>query len=165
MQYTLLFALFVAVCSALPAYVKRDPTYSIQLNSETAFCSFLPPNAGDDVGATEDNGIPFCTNSSLGGQVFPDGFIKTAHYVNTDSYVQVTGTMDGSKYSLSNTDGGGQYDNKDVAGVSCNGYKYWVNMLEPDTNLFCIRCCQDQSDCNLGASTYGCERVVPGDYS
>ncbi|KAI8389260.1 hypothetical protein BD560DRAFT_381059 [Blakeslea trispora] len=165
MQYKLVFALFVTLCSALPASVKRSTTYSIQINSDTAFCSFLPPNPGDDVGATENDGKPFCTDSSLGGGAFPDGFIKTAHYASTDNYVQVTGTMDGSKYTLSSSDGGGQYDNKDIKGVSCNDYKYFVNMLEPDTGLFCIRCCQNKSDCNLGASTYGCERIVPGDYS
>ncbi|KAI8091225.1 uncharacterized protein B0P05DRAFT_526627 [Gilbertella persicaria] len=168
MQPTLVlafFALFAAVCSALPAFSKRDPSYTIQLNSETAFCSFLPPNTGDDVGSTENDGKPFCTDDSLGGEAFPTGFIQTAHFASTDDYVQVTGTIDRSKYSLSSSDGGGQYDNKDIDGVVCNGYKYWVNMLEPDANTFCIRCCKNQSDCNLGLSTYGCERVVPGDYS
>lgn len=55
--------------------------------------------------------------------------------------------------------------NMDIKDVTCNGYKYFVNLIEPDANVFCIRCCESQSDCNLGISTYGCERVVPGDYS
>lgn len=54
---------------------------------------------------------------------------------------------------------------EDIDDVTCNGYKYWVNMLEPDVNQYCIRCCKSQSDCNLGLSTYGCERIIPGDYS
>ncbi|KAF1796698.1 hypothetical protein FB192DRAFT_1253523, partial [Mucor lusitanicus] len=139
--------------------------YDIQLQSDTAFCSFMPPHPGDNVGATENDGIPFCTNATLGGQVFPEGFIKTAHFVKTSGYAQVTGTIDRAAYQLDPNDGGGQYDNMDIKDVTCNGYKYFVNLIEPDANVFCIRCCESQSDCNLGISTYGCERVVPGDYS
>ncbi|KAI8078868.1 uncharacterized protein BX664DRAFT_342920 [Halteromyces radiatus] len=164
----LLTLLFVActMVMALPLAQKRSG-YNIQLNSNSAFCSFLPPHPGDDVGGTEDNGIPFCSNSSLSntGKVFPSGFIQSAHYVKKSNYVQVTGRMNRDAYKLKSSDGGGQYDNRDINGVVCNGYKYFVNMLEPDVNQYCIRCCKSQSDCNLGLSTYGCERVVPGDYS
>ncbi|KAI9342977.1 hypothetical protein BD770DRAFT_371599 [Pilaira anomala] len=160
-----LFSLFFYICSAAPTFSKRAPKYTIQVNSGTAFCSFMPPHPGDDVGATENNGIPFCTNASLGGPVFPSGFIKSAHYVGTSTYAQVTGKIDRTKYSLKASDGGGQYDNKDVAPTTCNGYKYFVNLIEPDANIFCIRCCKNQSDCNLGISTYGCARIVPGNYN
>lgn len=163
-------AIFSTVCYALPANIKRgDNTsssgYNINLESDTAFCSFLPPKAGDDVGATENDGIPFCTNSSLGGEEFPAGLIKTAHFVETSDYAQVTGTINRDAYSLSSNDGGGQYDNKDINGVTCNGYKYFVNLVEPSSNTFCIRCCKEQSDCNLGISTQGCSKIVPGDYN
>jgi hypothetical protein len=156
-----LVAFFVLLAQAIPI-VKR--AYSIQIKSGTDFCTFLPPHAGDDVGATEDQGKPFCTSSALGGQTFPSGFIKSAHYVSTSKYVQVTGKIDRTKYQLSASDGGGQYDNKDVS-ATCNGYKYFVNMLEPDSNRYCIRCCSSQSDCNLGKSTYGCPSIVPGNYN
>lgn len=157
-------AAFVAVTSSFPVNnMKRS--FDIQLNSNTSFCSFLPPQPGDNVGATENDGIPFCTNTTLGGQLFPTSFIQTSHYLNTSDYVQVTGTFNRTAYSLSESDGGGQYDNRDIEDVTCNGYKYFVNLVEPDVQVFCIRCCQSQSDCNLGASTYGCEKVVPGDYS
>ncbi|ORZ07127.1 hypothetical protein BCR42DRAFT_463132 [Absidia repens] len=140
---------------------------TIELKSKSDFCSFLPPNPGDNVAATETRGKPFCTKVNLSneGRVFPAGFIRSAHYVETSNYVQVTGRMDRSKYKLKSSDGGGQYDHRDVDNVTCNGYKYWVNMLEPDVNQYCIRCCRNQKDCNLGISTYGCKRVVPGDYS
>ncbi|ORZ17652.1 hypothetical protein BCR42DRAFT_412239 [Absidia repens] len=140
---------------------------SISLKSESAFCSFLPPHAGDDVGGTEENGIPFCSTSGLSSsnRVFPSGFIESAHYASTSAYVQVTGRMDRSKYSLKASDGGGQYDNRDIDNVVCNEYKYFVNMLEPDNGQYCIRCCQSQSDCHLGESEKGCETIIPGDYS
>lgn len=162
--------LLSAVCHALPAGIKRGGNtstsgYNINIESDAAFCSFLPPKAGDDVGATENDGIPFCTNSTLGGEVFPAGFIKTAHFVQTSGYAQITGSIDRDAYSLSASDGGGQYDNKDINGVTCNGYKYFVNLIEPSSNTFCIRCCQEQSDCNLGMSTKGCSKIVPGDYN
>ncbi|CAO3607285.1 unnamed protein product [Mucor fragilis] len=180
MKFTLLttttLALFATVSTALPTHQNcaiASPSapsnsssgYDIQLKSDTAFCSFMPPHPGDNVGATENDGIPFCTNATLGGQVFPKGFIKTAHFLNTSDYAQVTGTIDRTAYQLSSSDSGGQFDNLDIKDVTCNGFKHFVNLIEPDANVFCIRCCENQSDCNLGISTYGCERVVPGDYS
>ncbi|KAG1443716.1 hypothetical protein G6F56_010571 [Rhizopus delemar] len=161
--------LFIFILFALLGSVYAVPLskrgYSIQLQSSSQFCSFMPPHRGDDVGGTENDGIPMCTSTSLGDQQFPTGFIKSSHYVKTTNYVQVTGTIDRSKYGLSSSDGGGQYDNKDIDGVTCNGYKYFVNLIEPDANVFCIRCCKNQSDCKLGLSTFGCDRVVPGNYN
>lgn len=110
-RLALLFLVCVSCILALP--VDKRAGYTIKLNSGTAFCSFLPPHPGDDVGGTEENGIPFCSTSSLSssGKVFPSGFIKSAHFVQQANYVQVTGRMDRSKYQLSSSDGGGQYDN------------------------------------------------------
>lgn len=74
------------------------------------------------------------------------GFITVAHYSKTDSYTQVTGYIDASKYSLAPTDGGGQYDTHGSGkpiGASCKGYPYFVSLIEPDVNRFCIRCCQN----------------------
>lgn len=159
-----IFALLAVSCNAMPTS-KRAGGYTISLQSGTSFCSFVPPKAGDNVGATENDGIPMCTDSSLGNQQFPASFIKSAHYASTSTYAQITGTIDRSAYNLDPTDGGGQYDNRDISGVTCNGYKYFVNLIEPDTDTFCIRCCESQSDCNLGRSTAGCEKIVPGDYS
>ncbi|KAI8084513.1 uncharacterized protein BX664DRAFT_337164 [Halteromyces radiatus] len=136
---------------------------SIHLQSSTDFCFFLPPHPGDDVGATEDQGIPFCSNTTT--NAFPQGLIVSSHFESQDAYVQVTGRLNPDAYQLSHTDGGGQYDNKDISDVTCNGYDYFVNMLEPDNGQYCIRCCESQSDCNLGESTKGCEAIVPGDYS
>ncbi|KAI8330579.1 hypothetical protein BC941DRAFT_383443 [Chlamydoabsidia padenii] len=158
-SYLALFLLF-SLSQARP--IRRS---SITLKSDNAFCSFLPPHPGNDVGGTEDDGVPFCTNPDLGGKMFPTGFIQSAHFVEKEDYVQVTGRMDPDAYRLSHSDGGGQYDNKDISGVTCNGYKYWVNMLEPDNGQFCIRCCESQASCNLGQSERGCQTIVRGDYS
>ncbi|OAD66547.1 hypothetical protein PHYBLDRAFT_22465, partial [Phycomyces blakesleeanus NRRL 1555(-)] len=95
------------------------------------------------------------------------GFITTAHYTSNDTYVQVTGFFDRTKYDLLETDGGGQYDahgNHKPVGAMCKGYPHFVNLVEPSDNRFCIRCCENEDDCNTGRSEYGCLRVVPGDY-
>lgn len=66
------------------------------------------------------------------------------------------------------TDGGGQYDNHNggkPVGAECENYNYFVSMIEPDINRFCIRCCQEEEDCNTGRSGYGCLRIIDGDYT
>lgn len=140
-------------------------TSDIQLLSDTAFCSFLPYAPGVDIATTENEGKPFCTNSTLGGYPFPEGFILTSHYLTTESYTQITGTINPAAYNMSTTDEGGQYDNRDQGQHTCNGLKYFVNLVEPNGGTFCIRCCTSQADCNIGISQDGCVKVVPGDYS
>ncbi|KAI8379633.1 uncharacterized protein BYT42DRAFT_496572, partial [Radiomyces spectabilis] len=142
----------------------------VLIHSDSDFCLFLPPQPGLDVATNEDNGIPFCTNPDNvpGSKPFPEGFITTAHYQKNDTYEQITGYIDASKYQLQPTDGGGQYDSHGDGkpkGASCQNYDYFVSLIEPSDNRFCIRCCKNENDCPTGRSGYGCLRVVPGDYS
>lgn len=79
----------------------------------------------------------------------PDaGFITVAHYAKKEnSYEQVTGFFNRDAYHLLATDGGGQYDNHasgKPTGATCQGYNYFVSMIEPDIERFCIRCCQSK---------------------
>ncbi|KAI7859084.1 hypothetical protein BDC45DRAFT_422261, partial [Circinella umbellata] len=140
------------------------------INSEDDFCLFLPPEPGLEVAPYETEGIPFChsANEVPGAQQFSEGFITTAHYTKNSTYVQVTGYLDRTKYNLQANDGGGQYDNHGhgkPTGATCSGYNYFVTMIEPSDNRFCIRCCQNKEDCPTGRSEYGCLRIIPGDYS
>lgn len=140
------------------------------IKSQEDFCIFLPPKPGLEVAVNENNGIPFCSNKNAvpNATEFPKGFITTAHYLKTSKYSQVTGFFDRSKYSLKESDGGGQYDNHahgKPVGAQCEGYNYFVNLIEPDIQRFCIRCCKEKVDCNTGRSGYGCLRVVSGDYT
>ncbi|KAI7849525.1 hypothetical protein BDC45DRAFT_609580 [Circinella umbellata] len=165
-QILFIFAtLFIMLSQALPLE-RRVENINIKVTSASEFCSYLPPSPGGDIASAEGSAVPFCTKTqATGTHQFPTGFIKTAHFSSTSTYSQVTGTIDRTKYKLSASDGGGQYDNLNEIGGTCNGYGHWVNLVEPDSNIFCIRCCKNSSDCNLGRSEYGCERVVPGDYS
>ena len=76
------------------------------------------------------------------------GFITVAHYAKKEnSYEQVTGFFNRDAYNLLATDGGGQYDNHasgKPTGATCKGYNYFVSMIEPDIERFCIRCCQSK---------------------
>ncbi|KAI9311744.1 hypothetical protein BX666DRAFT_1995217 [Dichotomocladium elegans] len=157
-------ALFQLMCIAIP--LDKRAGVNIEVTSASNFCSYLPPKEGDNVGTTENDGVPYCTSvQSAGTKQFPEGFIVSSHYQATSTYKQVTGRIDRTKYKLSASDGGGQYDNRNIVGSTCNGWKYFVNLVEPDVNIFCIRCCTTQADCNLGLSTYGCQRIVPGIYT
>ncbi|CAO3578868.1 unnamed protein product [Absidia cylindrospora] len=142
----------------------------VQITSPNDFCLFLPPQPGADVATTEDDGIAFCMNPATvqGSQVFPQGFITAAHYQQTESYTQITGFFDRTKYNLSPDDFGGQYDSHakhKPTGASCQNFPYFVSLIEPSNNRFCIRCCNDTEDCKTGISQRGCARVIsPGNY-
>ncbi|KAG0242298.1 hypothetical protein BGW41_004512 [Actinomortierella wolfii] len=137
---------------------------------ESKFCFFLPPMRGGNIAANEDKAVAFCTTKipqARNAQIFPKGFIKTAHFAENkkDGWVQVTGRIDIKKYGLKADDGGGQYDIKAPVGSLCAGYKHYVNLVEPSDSRYCIRCCKEKKDCNTGKSEYGCLKVLGGDYS
>ncbi|KAK9762188.1 hypothetical protein K7432_012320 [Basidiobolus ranarum] len=148
-----------------------DPTINhlTVLNSTESFCLFLPSQPGDIIGEHEDDAVVFCTQPNPvapKAQILPQGFIQSAHFNQTATYVQVTGKMNPAAYKLSPTDGGGQFDNRGApANSGCAGYTYFVSLIEPNTGKYCIRCCNEKNDCNMGLSTAGCEVVIPGDYS
>ncbi|ORX50127.1 hypothetical protein DM01DRAFT_1384862 [Hesseltinella vesiculosa] len=139
--------------------------------SATEFCLFLPPQPGLEVAINEDNGIPFCMDPSSvpNAQPFPQGFITTAHFYQniTSNYVQITGYFDRTQYNLSEIDEGGQYDSHahhKPNNATCQGYPYFVSLIEPADDRFCIRCCTNTTDCRTGISQYGCRRVISGNY-
>ncbi|KAG1438812.1 hypothetical protein G6F56_012514 [Rhizopus delemar] len=118
----------------------------IQIVDSTNFCTFLPPTSETDrlISDTEWNANAFCmgnTPKATGAEKIPSGFIQSAHYVKTDNYVQITGQIDPSKANLDSSDDGGQYDIKAPKGASCAGWDYFVNLIEPSGNDYCIRCC------------------------
>ncbi|KAJ8655412.1 hypothetical protein O0I10_008904 [Lichtheimia ornata] len=170
----LLLAATAVVASPLQArddVMTPTPGVQVMINSGQDFCLFLPPQPGLEVAPHESDGKPFCSEEGAitGAQKFPDGFITVAHYAKKEnSYEQVTGFFNRDAYQLLATDGGGQYDNHasgKPTGATCKGYNYFVSMIEPDIERFCIRCCQSKADCPTGRSEYGCLRIIDGDYS
>jgi hypothetical protein len=132
------------------------------------FCSFLPPKPGGNIGNSESDAVVFCNKASSeapDANIFPSGFIKTAHFAEGEGFVQYTGRIDREAYKLSAKDGGGQFDsNGSPPGARVSGAKKFVNLVEPDVQHWCIRACTDPGKCNTGDSQAGCEVVIPGDY-
>lgn len=112
MKFTLIASLFlVSVVQAVPLK-KRGTGVEISVQSQDNFCSYLPPSPGRGVAETEDDGVPFCTTARDYAASFPEGFIRSAHFLSTPNYVQVTGKIDHTVYNIPTEDGGGQYDQK-----------------------------------------------------
>jgi len=167
-KLSVVFFILAVVTSAYAAVLLIRAPKKVALVSKTDFCSFLPKRPGQNIGESEVDAIPFCTkpnSKAPGAKIFPSGFIKTAHFATGDGFIQVTGTIDRTKYKLSKKDGGGQYDTKAPSGASCVGFKNFVNLIEPDINRFCIRCCNDTKKCVTSKSTEGCASIVPGNYN
>ncbi|KAF9947277.1 hypothetical protein BGZ72_010730 [Mortierella alpina] len=153
-----------------PAAVKmRSPAQpssniTIAIVNKRKFCMFLPPAPGLEVAPTEEDAIAFCQGRAIrSSRPLPKRFIRSARYYEAPgkSFVQVTGKFRRGEYSLSATDGGGQYDSKNVIGSSCVGFPYFVALVEPDVERYCIRCCVNKKDCPINKSHLGCAAVIP----
>jgi hypothetical protein len=158
------------IAIALAVAASASAQQIAQVVDSTNFCVFLPAEGATDVNISDNEGsaTAYCMGSTpgaTGAGKLPSGFILSAHYVSTSAYVQITGQINPSKAGLNVTDDGGQYDVQAPVGSSCAGWKYYVNLIEPSGNDYCIRCCNDTTNCNRGISQAGCARVVPGDYS
>ncbi|KAF9978957.1 hypothetical protein BGZ73_007844 [Actinomortierella ambigua] len=143
---------------------------TIAIVDSNEFCFFLPPEWGGDIADNEHRAVAFCTKDMAqapSANIFPTGFIKTANLFrnNARQWIQMTGRIDRNKYGLSKDDEGGQNDPKAPDGSKCAGYPYFVGLVEPNENIYCIRCCKNKSDCPTNRSEDGCRDVLPGDYS
>lgn len=153
--------------------VPTGPSKKTVVVNSDVLCFFLPPSSGGDIADSEKTAVAFCDSASdaPGAKAFPSGFIQTSSYksgTGAGKYVQYTGLINPSKYGLSSSDEGGQYDNHGSGsppGSVCAGYPYYVNLVEPAEKDFCIRCCMNSADCPTGRSTAGCASLIPGDYS
>ncbi|KAG0018363.1 hypothetical protein BGZ81_010265 [Podila clonocystis] len=144
---------------------------TVAVYSKTDFCLFLPPVCGQGgIAANGHKSIPFCTkplNYRYSAKPFPTDFIRTAHFrSNTQrGWVQVTGRIRRQKYCLKGSDQGGQSDRWHPPGASCSMYPHFVEFVEPNENIYCIRCCKIASDCPINRATEGCRAVIRGNYS
>lgn len=168
-----LFSTFVlalaSVASAAPA--PTDKTVTIE-QVDDRFCLLLPPKCGLDIADNVHRGITYCTTFTPTvdyERILPDNFITSRHYATGGSgdtkYIQVTGRIDRDQFDLDSDDHGGQNDPLHPTGAKCAGYPWFVQLVEPDVQHFCLRCCMRKSDCPTDKSDQGCTKVVPGEYS
>ncbi|KAL9546635.1 hypothetical protein MBANPS3_006575 [Mucor bainieri] len=162
-------SLIAASVALLSSYVNAYGQIA-QVVDANNFCVFLPPNDSKDriIADTEWNAQAFCignTPKAKNAGKLDSDFIQSAHFLKTDQYVQVTGQINPAKAKLIASDEGGQMDVRAPMGSSCAGWKYYVNLIEPAGNTYCMRCCNDDRTCNRGISEKGCAHIIPGDYS
>ncbi|KAJ3212043.1 hypothetical protein HDU67_004103 [Dinochytrium kinnereticum] len=149
------------------------------LESPQRFCILLPSRLGQSIGESEGSAVSYCTDgiTTLGSRPLPPNSVLSAHLVKTESYVQITGSLNVVTLMLEHdAGGGGQYDDASW-GIepfsTCVGHSRYVQLVGggPD---FCLRCCtykdemtQDYNKtapCFAGNDTKGCRFVVPGNY-
>ncbi|KAK3815462.1 MAG: hypothetical protein J3Q66DRAFT_402424 [Benniella sp.] len=156
----------ISVASAQTApYTRR-----LTIHPKTRFCLLLPQSIGTAIATGIDTSVSWCTSSTSvvrNAKKFPTGFIKSAHYKEGSNgrYTQVTGRIDRYKFGLSSSDQGAQSDPSSVYASYCVGFGYFVQFVEPNANIYCLRCCYDASDCPTNQPDKGCKDVIPGDYS
>ena len=109
-----------------------------QITSASNWCMMMPPSPGGDIAQNEDRAIAFCTNANAdapGAKIFPDGFIQSAHFATANGYVQITGKIDRTKYSLADSDQGGQYDIRAPVG-KFTALLFWLQDLSFVISIF-----------------------------
>ncbi|KAF9345600.1 hypothetical protein BGX26_002962 [Mortierella sp. AD094] len=152
----------------------------VGINTDGSFCTMLPPFGAGSVQAGASHASSNCfeqynattnnyTDSHLGGLLGPDHFILSANYAEdlTKGYRQITGCMDGSAWNLNPEDVGGMFDSVAYP-YTCLNAKKFVSFLAPNTNTYCIRCCNGtnaNADCDTTNSMQGCSKAIPGVYT
>lgn len=119
-----------------------NESITVGVVSQYDFCLMLPPTPGGNIGDTEGTSLSRCLGNVPGSRAvgpFPDGFITSAHFIETPEYVQVSGNLDIALYNLDPTDGGGQYDS--AMGGSrpysmCANYPSYLSYVEPDQKRY-----------------------------
>lgn len=119
-----------------------------------------PPKPNGVIGEIEEIVVAYCTTPGRGTRLMPEGTLKSAHFVRTPDYVQVTGTGDFTKIGIKKGDEGGELDphgadklgnphgglvfsNAFSGGSSGLGVQMheWTNFQS--ATEFCIRACKD----------------------
>ncbi|KAI9511047.1 hypothetical protein F5148DRAFT_975809, partial [Russula earlei] len=146
---------------------------TVFIDSVNEFALLLPAIPG---GMTcpdaEMNAKSFCTpesSSDLCKLMMPDGLITAASLASAEdnSWIQVTGCIDSSKFHFNADDAGGQFDVRFPNGARCTFGGSFIELVEPALNRFCLRCCSspdDQINCNSHRDRTGCEHAIPGKY-
>ncbi|GAA6021779.1 hypothetical protein JCM8202_004347 [Rhodotorula sphaerocarpa] len=163
---------------------KDSPSSKCQtlwINSVNDFCLYAPPKTAT-IGDSERYEVSWCTKAGHGTRLIPAGALKSAHFIRTKRYIQISGTGDFTKMKIGRGDAGGELDPHGADGngnpigavVLTNAFsgkleqvKEWHQFI--GANKFCIRICRnDDPDnwkwCNHIYDTEGCYWSDPARY-
>ncbi|KAK3815456.1 MAG: hypothetical protein J3Q66DRAFT_402419 [Benniella sp.] len=162
-------ACFLAFLLALVSVASAQTTKRVVIEPDERFCLLLPRNWGSDIASHLHNSVSYCTSVTSvvrNARKFDPGFIRTVRYTEGPNlnYTQVTGQFNRDKFGLSASDHGGQADPAHPRGAQCVGFKYFVQFVEPNEEIYCLRCCHYRRDCPTNMSGAGCRVVMPGYY-
>ncbi|KAJ3503041.1 hypothetical protein NLJ89_g8612 [Agrocybe chaxingu] len=149
---------------ALQRFERRaSPDNTVVVNSADDYCLIVPKDPNTNIGDSEHPGgmTSYCSpsaHSSPDQGVLASDFWKNVQFtsgIGVGRYAQLTGCIDPSKLDrLNPDDSGGQYDSSGGAsgagnpvGSACAGYNHYVELIEPEEQRACIRCCDDPADC------------------
>jgi len=165
-----------------PLSSRAAPDNTVSITSTTNYCLIVPRTPHTNVGDSEHPGgmQSYCSasakTSSKQGELPSDFWrnvaFKSGKGKNGGRFAQLTGCIRPETVDRLNPgDSGGQYDSSGGAGghgnpqwSACNGYKHYVELMEPAGPRACIRCCDDPADCPTNTDTSGCPNVIPGNY-
>ncbi|EJT98089.1 hypothetical protein DACRYDRAFT_91118 [Dacryopinax primogenitus] len=155
---------------------------NVFVNAIDDFCLWGPPYGGPNstIGETEPIVVSWCLKSGYGTRLIPGNTLRSAHFVQTPSYVQVTGLGDLTSLNIPAGDTGGELDPHGADGLgnphgglvfgnsfgAMRQYHEWTSFMAHDE--FCIRACLDGPEaavvCNHVYDVMGCRWNLPGNY-
>ncbi|EGG07859.1 uncharacterized protein MELLADRAFT_123513 [Melampsora larici-populina 98AG31] len=151
---------------------KKDLMVSIV--DRYSFCLIVPKDPHTNIGDSEYPGgmSLWCEGINRGQGKFNKFWRQVEVSRPRDGVLQMTGCFNlWSSDRFNSGDGGGQYDsdggdggNGNPAGSVCKQYQHYVQLIEPNSQRACLRCCRDKNDCNVSRDTSGCPSVIPGNY-
>ena len=83
---------------------------NVFINSAVDFCLWAPPHGTNSVGDMEEKMVSYCTKSGYGTRLIPDGTIKSAYFIKTNSFLEVRGEANFNNMHIDPSDEGGELD-------------------------------------------------------
>lgn len=104
-------------CKQWGASSKNSKCQNVFINSARDFCLWAPSGGDHTVGHEEERMVSYCVKSGYGTRLIPDGTLKSAYFVKTDGFVQVTGIGDFTSMHIKSGDEGGELDPHGATGA------------------------------------------------
>ncbi|KAK3815457.1 MAG: hypothetical protein J3Q66DRAFT_402420 [Benniella sp.] len=158
-----------AVVLAFVSVVSAQTTTKVTVQMYERFCLLLPRHQGSSIARNLHNSVSYCTSLTSAvrhARELPPFFYQKIFFYDDPNqrYSQVTGRFNRTSFGLSANDNGGQADPAHPHGAQCVGFKYFVQFVEPNEGIYCLRCCHHKSDCPTNKPTKGCRAVIGGNY-